>query len=224
MTMHPLGVAVIADLVGSRKQPDRALAQRLLVGAFDEVNRDVPAVQPLAPTVGDESQGLYATVESAILATLMLRLVLPAPLDLRFGIGVGQYRTVSGDGSDVIQDGSAWWAARAAIVETKKRERRAIPSLRTWYRLDPEHDGWDMTPPPEATTNAYLLARDQLVSGMDDRYRKRLLGLMRGETQESLARAEGVTQSAISQSMHRSGAFAVLAGSELFGLRPGADA
>jgi hypothetical protein len=217
---------VIADLVGSRAQPDRALAQRLVVEAFDEVNRDVAAVQPLAPTVGDESQGLYATVEAAILATLLLRLVLPAPLDLRFGIGVGQYRTVSGDVSDVIQDGSAWWAARAAIVETKKRERRAIPSLRTWYRLDPEHDGWDMTPPhmtppPEATTNAYLLARDQLVTGMDDRYRKRLLGLMRGETQESLARAEGVTQSAISQSMHRSGAFAVLAGSELFGLRPG---
>jgi SatD family (SatD) len=211
------GVAVITDLVGSRDLPDRAVAQRHVVDAFERVNRDVPAVQPLAPTVGDESQGLYASVEAAILATLLLRLVLPAPLDLRFGIGVGQYRTVSGDVADVIQDGSAWWGARAAIVEGKKREGRTTPSLRTWYRVDPEHDGRTMHAPSEAMTNAYLLGRDQLVSAMDAPFRTRLLGLMRGETQEALARAEGVTQSAISQSLHRSGADAVLAGVQLLG-------
>ena len=203
---------MIADLVRSREQADRVSAQARVVAALDVVNGEVDAVQPLAPTVGDEYQGLYATVEAGIRATLLLRLVLDAGLDLRFGIGVGQYRTVSGEVADVIQDGSAWWSARAAIVEGKKRERRTTPGLRTWYVVAPEHDG---TVPQQAMTNAYLLGRDQLVSAMDDTFRKRLLGLMRGQTQQTLARAEGVSQSAISQSMHRSGAFAVLAGAEL---------
>jgi len=207
------GVAVIADLVKSREQPDRALAQARVVAALDETNRQVPAVQPFAPTFSDEFQALYATVESAILATLVLRLSLPAGLDLRFGIGVGDYGIVSDDRGTVIQDGSAWWSARAAIVEAKKRERRTTPGLRTWYVVASEHDGKAM----EAMTNAYLLSRDQLVSAMDTPFRKRLLGLMRGETQEALAKAEGVSQSAISQSMHRSGAFAILAGAELLG-------
>ncbi|CAN5163545.1 SatD family protein [soil metagenome] len=211
------GVAVIADLVKSREQPDRALAQARVVAALDEANREVPAVQPFAPTVGDEFQALYGSVPAAILSTLLLRLVLPEGLDLRFGIGVGEYRTVSGDVADVIQDGSAWWSARSAIVEGRKRERRTTPGLRTWYVVAPEHYGTTMDAPPQAVTNAYLLGRDQLVTAMDPAFRTRLLGLMRGQTQEALARAEGVSQSAISQSMHRSGAFAVLAGSELFG-------
>ncbi len=60
MTLEPTGVAVIGDVVGSRwkHQTDWHAS---LVAALDRVNEQVPAVQRLAPTVGDEFQGLYAT-------------------------------------------------------------------------------------------------------------------------------------------------------------------
>lgn len=64
-------VAMIVDLVRSRQHPDRAAAQSALVAALARVNDDVPALQPLAPTVGDESQALYPDVSSALHASLL---------------------------------------------------------------------------------------------------------------------------------------------------------
>ena len=127
------GIAVIVDLVGSRRQPDRAAAQEHLVNALAEVNDAVPALQPLAPTIGDESQAAYADLSTALHATLLLRLALPYPLDCRFGLGAGTWQSVGSSDYGPMQDGPAWWAARDAIVEAKAREVRRHRSLRSWY-------------------------------------------------------------------------------------------
>ena len=209
---YTLGVAVIGDLVRSRKQEDRRIAQKRFVEALGRVNDSVPAVQPFAPTVGDECQALYGDLESAVRATLLLRLHLPESLDCRFGIGAGEYATIGEGQVGGIQDGSAWWSARDAIVETKRRERRNA-TLRTWFEIAPDVRRSDY--PSPAMTNAYLLCRDQLVSVMSDRNRRRLLGLIQGQSQVELAAAEGITQSAVSQSLRTSGAFAILDGSTI---------
>jgi hypothetical protein len=198
------GVAVIADLVGSREHPDRRAVQRALVAGLDEVNAQVPAVQPLRPTVGDESQGVYARLPDALAATLLLRLVLGPGLDCRFGIGAGWYETVGDPDGALIQDGSAWWSAREAIVEAKDRESGRHATLRTWVA------GEDA-----AVANAYLLARDHLVAEMSPRSRRLLVGLLRGRTQTALAGEEGISPSAVSQNLRKSGALAVLGGMEL---------
>jgi hypothetical protein len=208
------GVAVIGDLVRSRRQEDRKTAQKQFVEALDRVNESVLAVQPFAPTVGDECQALYHELESAVRATLLLRLYLPDSLDCRFGIGAGEYATIGEGQVGGIQDGSAWWSARDAIVETKRRERRNA-TLRTWYAIAPDVRRSDF--PSAAMTNAYLLCRDQLVSDMSNRNRRRLLGLIEGQSQVELAAAEGITQSAVSQSLRTSGAFAILDGSTILG-------
>jgi hypothetical protein len=200
------GIAVIADVVGSRRQPDRRAAQRALEAGLEQVNALVPAVQPLRPTVGDESQGIYADLPAALLATLLLRLVLSPRLDCRFGIAAGWYETVGDEGGALIQDGSAWWSAREAILEAKARESARDPALRTWFAGEGEL---------AAVTNAYLLSRDQLVTHMSDRSRRLLLGLLVERTQTSLAEEEGISPSAVSQNLRKSGALAVVGGMAL---------
>lgn len=205
------GFAVIVDLVGSRAQPDRSLAQSQLVTALASVGEVVDSLQPLAPTIGDECQGAFADLPSALRAALLLRLTLPAPLDCRFGIGAGSWQIVGRSDYGPMQDGPGWWSAREAIVEAKIRETRRNKTLRSWYVVA---DGVRGVPEP-GLVNALLLCRDEIVTGMGERSRRLLLGLLRGRTQVELAEAEGISQSAVSQNLHRSGALAVLAADEV---------
>lgn len=206
------GFAVIVDLVGSRAQPDRSEAQQQLVTALAEVNGAVDSLQPLIPTIGDECQGAYADLPSAVRAALLLRLLLPDPLDCRFGIGAGTWQTVGRSDYGPMQDGPGWWSAREAIVEAKNRETRRNRTLRSWYAVaDDAPDGV----PAQAFVNALLLCRDEIVTAMNDRSRRLLLGLLRGRTQVELAEDEGISQSAVSQNLRRSGALAVVAADEV---------
>jgi DNA-binding CsgD family transcriptional regulator len=53
------------------------------------------------------------------------------------------------------------------------------------------------------------------VSRLDARQRRLVLGILRGTTQKELAAAEGISPSAVSQSLQRAGAFAILGATEL---------
>ncbi len=203
-----MGIAIIADIVGSRRLPDRADAQRTLDAVIEEVDRAVPlARQRLTPTVGDELQGEYDSLDDALAALLLLRLALPDAIECRFGIGIGAMTTVPSAGG-VLQDGPGWWAARAAIEELAALERRRAPRARTWIVAAPGEDEGVRTD----LANAYLLARDQLVGAMSERARRLAYGRCIGQTQKDLARSEGVTQSAVSQLLTTAGAPALIEG------------
>lgn len=207
------GTAVIGDVLGSRSQKDGTDWHRSLVAALNRVNEQVTAVQPLAPTVGDEFQGLYSSPSAALWATMLVRLELDDGLDCRFGVGVGFYSTI-GEGALPIQAGTAWWSAREAIVTGALQESVRQPTLRTWYRCEPD-ENLPGTPLAEGPTNAYLLARDHIVTQMGARTRRLLLGIIKGETQSEIARREGIIQSAVSRNLRRNGAYALLEGAEL---------
>lgn len=204
-------VAVIVDVAKSREHADREALQRDIAEAFRQVNALVEATQPLAPTIGDEFQAAYGELPSALRATLLARLQLPDGVECRFGIGSGALRTVGEGVAGPIQDGTAWWSAREAIDEAREREYSRLPFVRTWYRDGEERAG---TASADAV-NAYLLTRDHLVSAMKPRERRLLLGQLLGTTQSELAEAEGISQSAVSQNLRRSGALALLAGETL---------
>lgn len=192
-------VAVIADLVDSKNIADRRSAQASIAAAFERVDSLVPHDQPLRATVGDEFQAVYPTIARALEATLLARLALPAGIDCRFGLGLGQVIDV-GDGlAGAVQDGSGWWLARDAINQAHAREDSRTPSVRAWFRAG-DGDG-----AREALVNAYLLARDHVVGSMTERSRRLVFGSMLGSSQGELAVAEGITQSAVSQSLRRSG-------------------
>lgn len=187
--------AVIGDLVASREHPSRARAQEQLLAALEVVNALLPSLQPLEPTIGDELQGVYEDLHSALFGTLLLRLALPETMDCRFGIGVGEVEIVGRSNYGLTQDGQAWWSAREAI-DTAKAKRRRFPGLRTWIMREGSERG--------DIVNSYLLVRDELVSGFDGRQRRIALGELHGKSLSQIAEDEGISTSAVSQ-RHRAG-------------------
>ncbi|WP_165064481.1 SatD family protein [Marisediminicola senii] len=202
-------VALIVDIVRSRDLADRGTGQRSIHTAFDAASDAARPVEPLWATVGDEFQAVYDSVPDALRATTVVRLALPADVDCRFGLGLGETRAVvdgdtrGRDGS--IQDGSAWWCARRAIDEAHRREHGHHPFARSWFfAVDPDDAA-------AGVVNAYLLMRDQAIGAMNPRERRLAAGTLLGRPQSDLARDEGITQSAVSQNLRRSGGAALLA-------------
>jgi len=209
---------LIGDVVESRRSPSRVELQEHLKNALATVNGRFGTRQPLEATIGDEFQGCFLSAPEAIEATLLVRLqLLGEGIDTRYGLGFGAVMVFTRR-VPVTQDGPGWWAARDAIDAC--RDYAGQPStqyLRTYFvggeDWPPERRG------EEATINSFLLCRDAMVDRMKQQTRNRLYGLLLGRSQAEIAAAEGTTQGAVSQSLSRSNAFAVLASQRLLGDR-----
>lgn len=212
-----MAVAVTADIIGSRRLPDRGEAQRAFDSVIAGVERDLPvAVRGLRPTVGDEQQAVYPTLEAALGSLLLLRLALPDGIEFRYGIGIGDVGTVASAAVDQgIPDGPGWWAARSAIEQVESLQRRTAPQARSWIVA---HESAEVTADAVRWANAYLLSRDELVGAMSERTRRLAYGRCLSRTQSELAASEGITQSAVSQALSSSGAAGVVQGFRLLGL------
>lgn len=203
-------IAVIADIIGSRLLADRESAQRTLDAAIATAEADCPlARQPFRPTAGDEQQAVYDTLEAAMASTLLLQLALPDAVSFRFGIGVGTLAPIPSAAGE-IPEGPAWWAAREAIDTVHAKQRRAAPSARAW--VVGGGDETDEMTIPVPLANAYLLARDHIVSSMSERIRRLTYGRCLDRPQKDLAESEGITQSAVSQALTGAGASAIVEG------------
>ncbi|MBT2486678.1 MULTISPECIES: SatD family protein [unclassified Microbacterium] len=203
-------IAVLADIIGSRKLENRTAAQRVLDENIAQVEADLPlAVRPLTPTVGDEQQGVYRDLGEAMTSLLMIQLRLPDGIGFRFGIGVGEVSAVESVHGE-LADGPGWYAARAAIETVHAREGRAIPRARTWIVGAPGQD--EVMQTTIAASNAYLLVRDELIGGMRERERRLTYGRLIGRSQHELAAEEGITQPSVSKSLKSAGAAALIEG------------
>lgn len=205
-------VAIIADIVGSRALDDRDDAQLQLERAFARQHELVPLTEPFRPTVGDEFQAVAPDLPTALRATLAARLAFPEGLDCRFGLGRGDSREVTSARPDDIRDGAAWWRARDAIEEAHRRMDAGRTTLRGWYAGPDAGEA--------AVVNAALVMRDHVVTRMKPLDRALTLGQLAGETQSELARRHGITQSAVSQRLERSGGSALLVTVDLMGGSP----
>lgn len=205
-----MNVAVIADIVGSRLLGDRSAAQGEIERAISGTHQVGPkAVASMSATFADEFQAVFDGLDSAVAWLLLLQLGLPEGIELRFGLGIGDVGPVESSAAAIF-DGPGWWRARDAIDHVHRLSDRAVPSARTWIVGGQEEDAAMAS--RIRSTNAYLLARDQLVGAMSDRARRLTLGRCLGQTQRELAQAEGITQSAVSQALVSAGAAAVVAG------------
>lgn len=203
-------VAVIADIVGSRRLRDRAHAQRVFDETIARAEKDHPLAQrPLRPTVGDEQQGVYRTLDDALAALLLLQLALPEGIEFRFGLGIGGIRAIESRHRE-LSDGPGWWAARDAIETVHARQQRAVPTTRTWIVAAQGQD--EVMDTVVTASNAYLLARDEIVVRMSERERRLAYGRAGGRSQRELAEQEGITQPAVSKALRSSGATALLDG------------
>lgn len=203
-------IAVLADIVGSRRLDDRTAAQHVLDRTIAQVEADLPlAAQPLTPTVGDEQQGVYSDLGDALISLLMIQLRLPDGIAFRFGIGVGEVRPVASVHGE-LADGPGWYAARAAIETVHAREGRAVPRTRTWIVGAPGQD--EVMETTIAASNAYLLVRDELVGAMNEREQRLTYGRIIGRSQQELAAEEGISQPSISKALRTAGAAAIVEG------------
>jgi hypothetical protein len=192
--------AVIGDLVGSRRVPDRAAAHRALTSALDEVNEALQPTHPFAVTTGDEYQGACLRLPDAVLAALLVRLTVLPVIDIRCGIGHGAVTVYDATRRPAVQDGPAWWSAREALESVSG----ARDARRTWY-----------VGPGAETVNAFLLCRDQVVDRLNERGVRILRLALLGSPQKAIAEAEGVWPSAVSQQFSK-GVGAVVDAQHLF--------
>lgn len=184
---------LIGDLIGSRRVSSRGAVQDALGAALKQTAGLVPPIDRLEATVGDEYQGVFATLGDATLAALVVRLHLTGTVDTRCGIGAGEREVFGAARTPMLQDGPAWWSARAAVDALGGPPNRL---RRTWF------DASNLAA-PAPLVNAYLMTRDALVDRMNPRARAILLLALEGRTQREIAQAEGVSESAVSQAMGR---------------------
>lgn len=202
-------VTVIGDLVGSRRTGDRAAVHARFEKAIDAINASYALAVPLRIGLGDEFQGIFATLGDALAATLRLRMALLPDVDVRQGIGWGRVQVLSEEPR--VEDGPGWWAARAAIETAKAYEGKApLRAVRTAYAAAEDSPG-----PAPALVNAALMTRDQIVTGLSERSMSVLDGLMRGRRQQDIADELGISPSAVSQRVRAEGIGVVLAADEL---------
>ena len=191
--LHNMRVFVlIGDLVGSRRSASRSIAQADLETALRATSRVIPPVDRLESTVVDEFQGVYADLSAATLAALLVRLNLPESMDARCGLGVGEREVFDAGRRPMLQDGEAWWAARAALESLADPARR---SRRTAY--DDRYAVGAAGPAP--LVNAFLLTRDALVDRLNDRSQRMLRRSLEGASQHQIAAEEQISDSAVSQ-------------------------
>jgi len=194
-------VGIIADIVDSREMADRSAGQRAITDAFAEAETAVSPIRPAWATVGDEFQVIVATWQDSLRLTLRMQALLPDGIQLRYGIGAGQINTIEQGESGPIQDGTAWLHARAAIDEVEERQQRRDDVMSGFCS-----DDVDLA----TAVRTQLMVRDHVLGRMKARERRLLSALLCGATQQEAARNERISQAAVSQTLHRSGAMALL--------------
>ena len=212
-----LRYAVIADIVGSRTLTNRADAQRIFEAALERASEGLVLLQAPYPTVGDEFQAVAYTLEDALLLTLRAQLLLPPQLQLRFGIGAGRIEEFAsgvhrqapargrGAESAALQDGSAWWAARAAINRAHDVQDSSNPFIRTWFMAHASVES-EFSSHCQTCINAMLSLRDHSILKLSARHRRITASLLLGKTQVEIARVEKLSQQAISDFARGTGA------------------
>ena len=115
--------ALMVDMRHSRCLSDsrRQSAQEDLANAMDCTNElfKTELEMPLMFSAGDELQGLFRSTAGAFLAYRFIK-ILVQTVDLRGGIGVGEWKTRMQSALSTEQDGSAYHRARRAIAASEK--------------------------------------------------------------------------------------------------------
>ena len=203
--------------MGSRTLTNRADAQRIFEAALERASEGLALLQAPYPTVGDEFQAVAYTLEDALLLTLRAQLLLPPQLQLRFGIGAGRIEEFAsgvhrqapargrGAESAALQDGSAWWAARAAINRAHDVQDSSNPFIRTWFMAHASVES-EFSSHCQTCINAMLSLRDHSILKLSARHRRITASLLLGKTQVEIARVEKLSQQAISDFARGTGA------------------
>ena len=119
-------IAIIADIVRSKKIEDRKNFQLKLKNELDKVNISSNGIiSPYTITIGDEFQAVYNNGEN-ILNDIINLLTIMQPVKIRFAIGFSTIETEINSQEAIGMDGPAFHVARNGINELKKNKYSLI--------------------------------------------------------------------------------------------------
>ncbi|MCL5029301.1 MAG: SatD family protein [Bacteroidetes bacterium] len=113
-------IALIGDIVSSKKIKNRSEVQKRLLRLFEKINSgNKNLTSPFTITLGDEFQALYNRPVNLFQNIWQILLVLH-PEKARFSIGVGELTTRINTKQSIGMDGPAFHNARQGLMELKK--------------------------------------------------------------------------------------------------------
>ncbi len=180
-------LAIIGDIVDSRRIRNRANVQLEFEAALDQINKQYKTAiaSGFLITLGDEFQGLLSNPESFLQIVLLLERRL-TPVHLRYGIGWGSLETPI-RATSLGMDGPCFHMARDSVIKAKEESR--------WIQVQGFGEGED------AALNGIL----NLVSGVRKRWKPvqaETVRLMKEVgVQKEVASLRGVSTSVVSETL-----------------------
>jgi len=135
--------AIIGDIVSSKqiRNKERYDLQYQIDSVLSEINKKYKAdiASDFTITLGDECQGLLKNADSLleILDTIKYEL---EPIEIRFGVGIGDIFTDIQKKSSVKTDGPAFWHARYAVKQMQ--ESKGYNSPKIVFEAEEDEKGW----------------------------------------------------------------------------------
>ncbi len=112
-------IALIGDIIESKKLKNRAVIQKKLDSIFKDINKKDKYLQSdFTITLGDEFQAVYSRADSIIINSLRILADL-YPVKVRFSFGVGEITTAMKKKA-IGMDGPAFYNAREGMESLKK--------------------------------------------------------------------------------------------------------
>lgn len=110
-----LYIALIGDIIHSKKIEDRTKAQQSLLELLEELNQTYKfcLVSPFTITTGDEFQALFTP--NKYIFEIIEQFTVHFSYPIRFGVGLGEIVTKINRKQSIGSDGPAYWRAREAI-------------------------------------------------------------------------------------------------------------
>ncbi|RSJ27147.1 SatD family protein [Streptococcus intermedius] len=195
-------IALIGDIIESKKIQDRAQVQQQLLRLMKELNWQYQdyLISPFTVTTGDEFQALFSP-NSYMFQIIDQLSVAFSPYEIRFGIGVGEMVTEINKEQSIGSDGPAYWLAREAINHIHDKNDYSINHISVF--LADEEVTW--------TVNAMLAACSFIQSKWTevqyDVLKQLLTENIYDETfsHKEIARSLGITPSAFNKRIKASG-------------------
>jgi len=162
-------IAVIGDLVLSKDIARRDVFQRKLAASLDALGGEKGSglASPFTITLGDEFQAVYRS-GGGLWPDLVTLLAAIHPVQVRFGLGVGEIATKLNPKQALGMDGPAFHRARAALTTLKGGEGR--------FRIDGARE------PDWALANHALAFVSHHLTGWSKNRLEVLAALLRGRT------------------------------------------
>ena len=195
-------IALIGDIIESKKIQDRAQVQQQLLRLMKELNWQYQdyLISPFTVTTGDEFQALFSP-NSYMFQIIDQLSVAFSPYEIRFGIGVGEMVTEINKEQSIGSDGPAYWLAREAINHIHDKNDYGINHISVF--LADEEVTW--------TVNAMLAACSFIQSKWTEVHYAVLKQLLTENiydetfSHKEMARSLGITPSAFNKRIKASG-------------------